>query len=295
MAEQKIEFRKIRDFGENISDTFLFIKNNIRGLLLSILAICAVLMLAVAIFNGIYQSRFFNVFDQLRKGLYDAQYNSFNSIFTPEYFLTILFTWLSYVALQVTLASYIKVYVFQEGVAPRVEQVWDVFKRNFLRVFLFSIPVTLLTLAGFIFCIAPGIFLSVVFVPFGMILVIEDADFGYAFNRCFEIIKDNFWISLGTYIVAGMIYYFSGAIVGVVVGLVVGVFTFLTTDSVGTTAGILSSILNMFSSLFYIIFFVSAALNYFNLVEKRDGTGILNRIDRIGTSSGEMNDKEKQY
>ena len=29
MAEEKVVFRKVRDFGENMNDTFLFIKQNL--------------------------------------------------------------------------------------------------------------------------------------------------------------------------------------------------------------------------------------------------------------------------
>src|ERR1700733_13386087 len=219
MAEPKIEFRKIRDFGENLSDTFLFIKANIKALLASLLAICAIIMLAQAICSGIYQSRFFGIFDQLRKGLTDDPYQKFSDIFTIEYFLTILCAWLTHIAMQVTLASYLKVYVTQGTGTPSVEQVWNIFRRNFLKIFLYSIPIFLLTAVGFIFCIAPGVFLAVVFVPFAMIVVIEDANFGYAFRRCFDIVKDNFWISFAIYIVAGMVYYFCTLIVSVGVGL----------------------------------------------------------------------------
>jgi hypothetical protein len=293
MAEPKIEFRKIRDFGENLSDTFLFIKENIKSLLASLLAICAVIMLAQAVCSGIYQSRFFSIFDQLRKGLNDDPYQKFTDIFTFEYFLTILCAWLSHIAIQVTLASYIKVYVTEGNGAPRVEQVWNVFRRNFLKIFLYSIPIFILTAVGFIFCFAPGVFLAVVFVPFAIIVVVEDANFGYAFKRCFDIVSDNFWISLAIYVVAGMVYYFCTLIVGVGVGLVVAVFSFLSTRSVGTTVGILSSVLNIFSEFFYIIFFVSAAFQYFTLIEKKDGAGILERIDQIGTSQANLDNLEK--
>jgi hypothetical protein len=293
MAEPKIEFRKIRDFGENLSDTFLFIKANIKSLLASLLTICAIIMLAQAIISGIYQSRFFGIFDQLRNGLTDDPYQKFTDIFTIEYFLTILCAWLSHIAMQVTLASYLKVYVTKGNGTPRVEEVWNIFRRNFLKILLYSIPIFIMTAVGFIFCFAPGVFLAVVFVPFAMIVVIEDTNFGYAFRRCFDIVKDNFWISLAIYLVAVMVYYFCTLIVGVGVGLVVAVFSFLSTHSVGTTVGILSSVLNIFSEIFYIIFFVSAAFQYFSLIEKKDGTGILERIDQIGSSRADLDNLEK--
>jgi len=295
MAEQKIQFRKIRDFGENLGDTFLFIKSNLRSLLISVLTICAVFMLAQAIFNQINQSRAFGIFDQFRRGFNNDPYRSFNYVFTPEYVLAILCTWFSHIALQVTLAAYIKTYVIGESVAPSVEQIWDVFRRYYLRVLLYSIPIFLLVAIGFIFCIAPGVFLAVVLMPFTMVVVVEESNFGIAFNRCFQLVKDNFWISIAIYIVAAMIYYFCTFAVGAAIGVLVLIMTYLTARSLATAMGILTSILNVFSGILYIIFFVSVSFQYFSLVEKKDATGILQRIDQIGSSGDNVDNAEKQY
>jgi hypothetical protein len=294
MAEQKIEFRKIRDFGENLNDSFVFIKQNYKEILASFFAICGMFLLCRSIFNGIYQSRYFGIFDQLRKGINSPE-RTLARIFPMEYFLTLLFTWLSYSAMNTVLGSYIKFYVENGGLKPTIEQIWELFKKYFLKILLYSVPVFLLTVVGFVFCLAPGVYLGVVLMPFSLVLIIEDADFGRAFSRCFEIISGNFWQSLAIYFVATIIYSFGGAIVSLVVGVIAGIAAFFTTNSVGTTAGIVTSIFAVFSSVFYIIFYVSLAFQYFNLVEKRDGTGILQRLETIGGDKNNFNNIEEQY
>ena len=102
-------------------------------------------------------------------------------------------------------------------------------------------------------------------------------------------------MSFAIYLVSYMIYSFSGLIIGVVVGLVVGVITYLNTNSIGTTAGFVSSFLNIFTLVFYIIFLVSACFQYFNLVEIRDGAGILQRIKNIGEHPGQFDNTQEQY
>ncbi len=294
MAEQKIEFRKVRDFGENLSDTFLFLRQNFGSLVKSFFAIGGVFMLGYAIFNGIYQSRAFGIFDQLRKGMVTRE-SDITSIITPEYLLTLLLALLFYVSMRVVLASYVKFYTENNNTKPRIEDVWNIFRKYFLKVFIFNIPILLLMCIGFILCLAPGIWLAVVFVPFDIILVVEDLSFGDAFQRCFTIVNQNFWISLATYLVAGLIYWFSTAIVGTFVGIIVGLSAYFSTNNIGTTAGIVTSILNIFSSVFYFIFFVSAALHYFNLVERHDGTGILQRIENMGTNKDNFDNIQENY
>jgi hypothetical protein len=72
-------------------------------------------------------------------------------------------------------------------------------------------------------------------------------------------------------------------------------FSGIANFNMGTTITMITSFLNIFSLCFYTIFFISAALNYFNLVEIKDGTGILNRISNIGKTKNDLENIEEQY
>jgi hypothetical protein len=296
MADEKIEFRKLREFGENLNDTFTFIRQNLKPLLLAFFAIGGIFMLAKAILGGIYESRNFGIFDQLRRGGANwGRSRGLSEIFTPEYFGLMIFSWMGFIATRVLLAAYVKFYVENNGTMPNVEQVWSIFKRYFFRVFIYSVPVAMLIGIGCLCCLVPGVYLIVVFVPFDIIVVVEDRSFGDAFGRCFALVKDNFWISFAIYFVAGIIYWFSSMIITVVVGIVVGLSTFFTTKSIGTSAGVVTSFLSVFAGVFYIIFFVSSALQYYNLVETHDGSGLLQRIDSIGGDQHTIDNNPEQY
>ena len=268
-----------------------------KPLIISFFVIAGIFMIVRAIFAGIYQSQSFGILDQFRLGR-SARYDTnlgLSRILSVQYFLLMLFSWLSIVASQLALGAYIKIYVEQNGAQATPAQVWEVFKKYFFRVFFFSIPLAVLILIGYCFCIVPGVWLTVVLVPYNLILMVEDLSFGDAFSRCFSIIRDNFWISLAVYLVAGIIYVFGGLIVSAAVGAVVGISAFFTTRSLGTTLGIVTSILNIFSGFFYIIFFVSMALQYYNLVEIHDGTGLLGRIDEIGGGQPLSSNAPEEY
>jgi len=298
MAEQKIELRKIRDFGTNINDTFVFLRQNLKPLLTSFFAICGVFMMGQAIFNGLYQSHTMGgLLQQIFSGRVNRQYNAnpYAGIFSIEYFMVILFMLLTFTSMKVVLGAYLKYYLENDGRQPGIEEIWALYKKYFFRVFFYSIPVGILTIVGCFLCFFPGIYLWVVFVPFTLVIMIEDAGFSEAFYRCFDIIKTNFWPSLAVYLVAVIIYYVSSGIISVVVGLVIGLAAYFTTKDIGATVGIATSFLNIFSFTFYIIYFIAAAFQYFSLAEGRDGTGILNRIENIGSDKNNFDNIEEQY
>ena len=68
MAQQKIQLRKIRDFGENFSDTFQFIREEFKPLLVSFILVAGVFMLVTAIFSGLYQKSTFGFLDEIENG-----------------------------------------------------------------------------------------------------------------------------------------------------------------------------------------------------------------------------------
>ncbi len=252
-------------------------------------------MLGAAVISGIYQMEVFSVFDDIGKKPSEniGVAGIFGSIFTPTYFLIILLFVLGMVAMNVTVASYLKVYDQQET-SPTLEEVWIEFKRYFFRALIISLLISLLIVIGLILCILPGIYLAVVFTPVVYIMVNEDASIGEAFSRCFSLVKENFWISLGIYFVAYLIYSFAAGIIGVVFGIFIGISSYLTTKEFESTMAIVNSVTNIFSYMFYVVFAVAVGLHYYNLAEKLDGIGMMRRLDTLG--SVDPNAKiEEQY
>jgi hypothetical protein len=292
MAQQKIQLRKIRDFGENFSDTFQFIKQEFKPLLVSFILIAGIFMLATAIFSGLYQKDAFSFLDQIESGVFRE--SAFSSTFTSMYFLFIIFTLLSITAMRTVIAVYLK-YYDEYDATPTVQQVWTSFIKYFPRVLVFSIPTFLLIIIGLVFCLIPGIYLMVVFAPFVFIIVAEDASFSDAFSRSFDLVKENFWLTLGIYLVAYLIYSVSSGITGLIVGLVASAVSYFTTKELSTSIGVLMSILSIVQYIFYIIFFVSVGLHYYNLVETREGTGLAKRLEGLGSNINPNENVEEQY
>jgi hypothetical protein len=293
MAQQKVELRKIRDFSDNLNDTFLFIKQNLKPLLTSFLGIAGVFMLVAAVLQGLSQNEVGNFFEEIFKGGSSRNVTSPFDFLNQYYFLGIFASIGTVVAMQVAIVGYVKVYENNPEQMPEIGEVWEVFKKYFLPVLVYSIPLLILTLLGTALCLAPGVYFAVVFMIFPVVIIMEDETFGGAFNRCFTLIKENFWTSLGIYIVVYLIYAFSSGIISTIVGLVTGLLSYFTTNDVSTTMAIVTSVLNIFTFVFYVVFYISVILNYFTLTEKYDGTGMMRRLDSLGGSTTNNNTEEE--
>ncbi len=294
MAQQKVELRKVRDFSDNLNDTFLFIRQNLKPLLTSFLTIAGIFMLIAAIISGLYQSDMGSVFEQIIRGRSTIEGSPFNFINT-NYFLVILFTWMNVVAMQVVIISYMKYYDDNDGATPAADDVWKIFRSNFLLILVYSLVNAFIFAIGFVLCILPGIYLLVVLIPFPSIVILERQSYGAAFTRCFALIKENFWMSLGLYLLVYIIYSFSAGIISAIIGGITGVLFYFTTKNIGQTVGVITSILNIFSFVFYIIYYVSVVLNYFNLSERLDGTGMMRKLDTLGENEGGFDNIQEQY
>jgi len=292
MAQQKIQLRKIRDFGENFSDTFQFIREEFKPLLVSFILVAGVFMLITAIFSGLYQKSAFSFLDEIENGGF--RNNEISSTFTGMYFLYISVMLISITAMRTVIAVYMKHYDEYEA-SPTVQQVLSGFLKYFPKIVLYSIPSYLLIMVGLVFCILPGLYLIVVFAPFVFIIVSEDASFGDAFSRSFDLVKENFWLTLGIYLVAYIIYSVSSGITGLVVGLVASAVSYFTTKEWSTSVGVLMSVVNIVQYIFYIIFFVSVGLHYYNLVEIKEGTGLAKRLEGLGNNTNPNENIEEQY
>lgn len=294
MAQQQVELRKLRDFSQNLNDTFLFIRQNLKPLLTSFLGIAGVFMLLAAIFSGLYQTDMGQVFEQIIKGR-STMDSSPLSLINGTYFMVILFTWLNVVAMQVVIIAYMKAYSDHGNHAPPIDDVWRIFKANFLLLFVYSLLNAVIMALGLVFCILPGIYLIVVLIPFSSIVINEKVGYSDAISRCFRLTKDIFWASFGLYLVVYIIYSFSSSIITAIVGGVTGVLYYFTTKNLGNTVGIVTSILSIFSFVFYIIYYVSVVLHYFNLTERLDGTGMMGRLNSLGEGNTDFNNIQEEF
>jgi len=118
-------------------------------------------------------------------------------------------------------------------------------------------------------------------------MIFENTSFGYAFNRSFKLIKENWWITFGTLFVIGLIVYFATLVIMLPLTLLNFGSFFLHPRGglhISPTISLVTSVLQHLCQIFYIVPLVAISLIYFNLNERLDSTGLMGRINQLGST-----------
>jgi hypothetical protein len=283
--KQDFELRLVRDFSELISDTFNFLKKTWQPLLKAYAIICGFFILAGLAVSYVQQSRVMNYMKTVQNA--PGDYESITSIYGWEYFASLFFSLVTFTSVSLVAFSFIALYQKKDNEAPNVEEVWAYFKFYFFRVLGANLVLgVLLTLAA-VFCLAPAIYLFPIFALILPIIIVENASFGYAFSHSFQLIKNNFWTSLGAIFVIGIISYACIMVFVLPVSIIAGIGFFTTGFKLNTMYVMAISILSHLCYVFLLIPNITIALNYFSLTEIKEGTGLMSRINSIGNSGND--------
>jgi uncharacterized membrane protein YjjP (DUF1212 family) len=283
--KQPLELRKIRDFGQIINDSFVFLRANFKPLFTALAVICGIFIL-IGTVTSVYQ--YLNMMG-LYKGSLTFDNNRYDvPSYTASYLLSVLFNAVVMMLLQscihlVTLC-YISVYVQKGNAQPTFIEVWGYFKYYFWRVFGASLIVVVLVVIGFCLCLIPGIYLLNVFYLIIPIIVIENTSFSYSFNKSFQLIKQNWWFVFGVIFIMSLIVGVAGSIANAPLTIFTVGASFFSGKSYTLPILIILSILRNVLMLLYTLPAIAIALCYFNLSEQKDGTGLLSRIENFGKS-----------
>lgn len=293
MQTPPFELRKVRDLGEVINDTFVFIKLNIKPLLKAYLVICGFFIVASLASNIINQIR---MLDAVEEGLLYTSGNPLSKILNPLYFLAIIFRLITYMMLELTAIGYIAAYAQKGGIAPTVEEVWSYVKYYFFRVLGASIVVGLIVGIAFLFCVIPGVYLWPMLSLVMPIIMIENGEFGYAMSRSFSLVKDNYWMTLGVLFIMLIIILAGNMIFTVPITIFTIGSLFTTGHKLSYTGSILALIASHVCMVFYMLISIAVTLNYYSLVEKKEGAGLMERINSIGQKDNNSSDhSSEQY
>jgi hypothetical protein len=294
-----IELAKPRDFGEIISDTFTFIRQNLKPLLKYFFIFSGFFILASTATSVMIQVRAIGVFNNLNPDdspngtiFANVSYIMVNTLFAMVFIL------LEYLSITVTVLCYMALYKQKQNTVPTVEEMWGYFKFYFFKVLGSSIVIYFIIVIGAVFCIIPGVYLYAVMALVLPIMVIENTSFGYAFNQSFRLIKDNWWVTFGVLVVIFIIIYVASIFVSMPAAVVDAgnLFLHLTKGTqVTLPIAILSTLLQEICHVFHIITVVGAVLCYFNLTESKEGTGLIERMNQFGTTKPDTNITPEEY
>jgi hypothetical protein len=301
---EKINFREKRDFSEIMNATFGFIKQEFIPMLKILLFTVAPVALLVGIFFHYLINFVIDMFQMFNSPEISGGYIFKN--LAIHFGLTITSYIVATIMVSAAVFGYIKVYV-DEGPNTEISlgKIGKWLKWDFWRLLLAAIVlsflglfvqlfVNILPLIGIIIYMFLSVFITAITYLIYMIMVYERNSFFKAFSRSFELITNFWWVSFGLVAVTMIIQWSLSMSVAAPSAVAYGVYIYHTIKSANEAAvhyspfwqvigAIFTALASITVLLLQAITLTAMAFHYFNLVERKEGPGLIEQIDKIGT------------
>jgi hypothetical protein len=295
----KIEFKKIREFGDIIGDTFVFIKQNFKPLMKAFIYLSGIFILAGMISSIITQLQLVSI---TKNGLGIAsQYGGTGVIrrfaaLGLNYAVVIIFMILTYTSMYVSVLSYIALYIEKGNQAPTVTEVWGYYKYYFFRMLGSGLLMSIFLGLCFVCCILPGIYVFPAATLFYVIMIMENGDFSHSFSRSFKLLADEWWVTAAAILIIYIILYACTMVVQLPALIVTMASAFTRNPGeINKSYLFITSVSQYLSQVFMIIPIVCSTLIYFNLVERKESSGLLGRINDLGQDTDNHHSEQEHY
>jgi len=289
MVKSFIEFKKQRDFGLVLTDTFSFLRSEFKPLSKLVLNITGPYFFTYLILLSLYN---YIAGESLDFSIDGPVNNNIDFIYIVTYILYWVSLTVTFVFLCGTVFYYVKSYIENKGSVNQNEVYRNTYKNFWL---LFGIGILKLITLSFalMLCILPILY---AFVPMSIVFSIfvfrPRSSVMTSYSDSYNLVNLDFWTTWGSYIVFWLIYI---AIVAVL-NIPLFIYTFIKTGILsgeidptnlnGFTQDpliIIFSVIQGFAQIFlYIIPLVGGVMLYYNLNEKKNFTGTYERIGSIG-------------
>ena len=308
MGNNKIEFRKKRDFGDVINATFTFLKAHLGHFFRMQLFISLPFALIAVIFISIFPARDLFVVSDFSK---NTGQNIFHIIVYAIAGLTVPIFLVS------GIYQYVDLYI-KKGTNFLVTDLWKAILGKFWSMtkmyFLFSITFTLLliviglfvaliisnsginfVLIGLWYLFSGAVSLYFL-VPLSFIFIIRSFEpektFWQIIKRSVYLVKGNWWSCFGTIIIMIFIQYILILIIQIpftIFGMAITQANFMGVLSMSGIVRTITIIVTLFLPILATIF------QYFSLVEMKDAIGLNEQVEKFGTvANNDENEDEKE-
>lgn len=278
-----INFNVVRDFGQVFNITFVFLKQNFKGLMVAILSFVLPFSFIHGAMQGIMQMDLYAVFD------FNPYYNSFPFAKFFAYYAIIIFLYvLSYAMMFVTVYGYVSLYIEKGHNNFTNSDVWARIRKDFLKTTgSFFVVILMIGFASGLFFFVlglPGLYIFVASSFTFIILIYEKKGFGYALSRSFNLTHKKFWWTLLLVLVVFAMTWILNFILGLPNSIIALSIQFNqgSIESMQYIQIALTIITTTISIVFQLIPMLAIAFQYFSIVEEFEGKGLEQRINMIG-------------
>ncbi len=269
MIEKKIEFRKKRELGEIISDSFEFIKQEYKPISKLIITYVLPFLLLYGVVQVYFQMKVVGNIDM-------SDPESMMANIGPIYLNVFLFSLFGIFVQSLligTFYSYLEIYIRKGKGNFELSEITPLLFSNGLLALGASIVLFVIVMFGIIMCIIPGFYFANSFSLVVIVFMFERKGMGNALLRSWNLVKSDWWNTLLLNIVGIIIIWamsFVLSIPSMVLGVSGNVLNVMKSGSVEQPQWywLIIGITTVISSLLWIIPYTFLAFQYFNLDER---------------------------
>ncbi|WP_353777707.1 hypothetical protein [Winogradskyella sp. 3972H.M.0a.05] len=287
-----IEFKKQRDLGEILSDTFGFLRHEFKPFFRTVFTIAGPALFVFVVTLALYN---YVIGDSFDFGLSSMGYNQFNGF---TIFIVLIIYLIAAIAAYILLISsalhYIKSYIQNKG-ETNIKEIRQDVMRTFWGFLGLSILKGITIFLAILICVLPVFYAMIPMAVVFSIYVFETRQSATdAYSKSFNLVNQDFWIAFGAFIILGILFY----IINMVFSLPAVIYTYakmgvfsgeIDPSSFDTLVDPVYIFLNVLSQivqyLLNLILVIGGAVIYFHLNEKKNFTGTYERISEIGENN----------
>lgn len=274
MSDFKLQ--KYRDLGTILTDSFVYIRVHYKSLGKALLLFVLPFYLISGLLVGNAYTSFFSAVMENPDVTGEA-------LIGGDFILGFLLLALSSGALLTVAMTHVQ--LAQKHGEVLNSQLIEHFGRNFITLFILYILIIFAVVFGFIFFIIPGIYIAIKFFVAPAIAIIEDKNPIEALQRSWDLVQGHWWFTFATYLVMNLVTSFMSYVLIIPLTIIFGFISAAGADSnemIGTGMGIFYGLLVVVASLFSVLMLIAMCLQYFNLIERKEGVSLRAQIEELG-------------
>ncbi|WP_303917996.1 hypothetical protein [Draconibacterium sediminis] len=273
MEQKDIRFRKQRDLGVVISDSFDFLKQEAKPIfrMIGIYVLPFIILYAGA--QVYFQRNVLSQFDLTNPESLMADIGPFYQ----NLFMFMFFGLFVQSLLMGTYYSYLEAYIKHGKGNFQLTDISSKFFSNSLLALGANFIFVIMVFFGAMMCIVPGLYFANTFSLLVFILIFEKKGISDALNRSWKLVNSSWWNTLLINLIAVVIVYAVGIVLSIP-SMIMGVSSTIFSTEITNPADypnwywVLNAISSVITTVLLVIPFTFQAFQYFNLAERNDPT-----------------------
>lgn len=273
MIEKEIQFRKKREIGDIITDSFEFIKHEYKPVLKLVLTYVLPFIILYGVVQVNFQMKFMGNVDLSDQ---ESMMKNIGPIYL-NVFLSSLFALFVQSLLAGTYFSYIEAYIKKGKGNFELSDITPHLFSNSLLALGASLVAFIIVLIGVVLCILPGLYFANTFSIVVIIIIFEKKGIGDAFTRSWNLVTKQWWNTFLLNLLGIVIIWLVSFVISIpsmITGVGSSIFSLKETGAIEQPDWhwVLMGISTIVSALFWIIPFTFMTFQYFNLDERTKPT-----------------------